>query len=122
MTVLAFTEATVGLILVAMLISYLPTMYSAFSKRETAVSQLEVRAGSPPTAAELVWRMHMLLQTETYPHFPADPSSVTRAEFDAAYDRLALQGVPLKPDAIWPGTTLLAGVSTTTAFCKPLPN
>lgn len=59
-TVLAFIEATVGLILVAMLISYLPTMYSAFSQREEAVSLLQVRAGSPPTAAELVWRLHGL--------------------------------------------------------------
>jgi hypothetical protein len=59
-TILAFIEATVGLILVAMLISYLPTMYTAFSQREEAVSLLEVRAGSPPTAAELVWRLHGL--------------------------------------------------------------
>lgn len=59
-TILAFIEATAGLILVAMLISYLPTMYTAFSQREEAVSLLEVRAGSPPTAPELVWRLHGL--------------------------------------------------------------
>ncbi len=59
-TILAFIEATTGLILVAMLISYLPTMYSAFSQREEAVSLLEVRAGSPPTAPELVWRLHSI--------------------------------------------------------------
>lgn len=59
-TVVAFTEATIGLILVAMLISYLPTMYSAFSKREMMVSLLEVRAGLPPSAPELVWRLHGL--------------------------------------------------------------
>jgi hypothetical protein len=29
---------------------------------------------------------------------PDDPISITRAEFDAAYDELAAQGVPLKPD------------------------
>ena len=58
--IIAFTEATVGLILVAMLISYLPTMYAAFSKRETAVSLLEVRAGIPPTAPELVWRLQQM--------------------------------------------------------------
>ena len=44
----SFTEATIGLMLVAMLIAYLPTMYSAFQQREAAVSLLEVRAGSPP--------------------------------------------------------------------------
>lgn len=183
---LAFTEAIVGLILVAMLISYLPTMYAAFSQRETAVSLLEVRAGSPPTAPELVWRLHGLgagiidvgafwqsweewftAIDETHtslaalvffrsprahqswvlaagavldaaaltisavemrnpgmqalviragnqalrhiadffrvpynpdPHFPDDPISVTRADFDAALARLAGQGVPLKGD------------------------
>lgn len=185
-TVLAFTEAVIGLILIAMLISYLPTMYSAFSKRETAVSLLEVRAGSPPTAPELIWRLHgltpdvtrqeafwdlwehwfteidenhtslaalvffrsprpeqswviaagavldaaALLQSavtrpfspapslviragnqalrhiaDTFsvaynpdPHFPQDPIAISRAEFDAACDRLASQGIPLKDD------------------------
>src|SRR5690242_13157367 len=42
---LAFTEAVLGLILVALLIAYLPTMYGAFSRRETAVTLLAVRAG-----------------------------------------------------------------------------
>ena len=185
-TILAFMEATIGLILVAMLISYLPTMYGAFSKRETAVSRLTIRAGSPPTAAELIWRLHNMMQSESAhqefwfeweawfteidenhtslsalvffrsprpeqswmlaaeavldaasmtvamverptsfyaattiragnlalrhiadffaikynpdPHFPDDPIGVTQEEFYAAYDRLAQQGVPLKPD------------------------
>jgi hypothetical protein len=41
-----------------MLIAYLPTMYSAFSRRETAVVLWEARAGSPPTVAEMVARSH----------------------------------------------------------------
>jgi ABC-type multidrug transport system fused ATPase/permease subunit len=57
-TVLVFTEATIGLILVAMLIAYLPTMYSAFSRREQVVNMLEVRAGSPPSASEMLLRFH----------------------------------------------------------------
>jgi hypothetical protein len=56
--VLAFSEATVGVILVALLISYLPTMYSGFSRRESAVTMLEVRAGSPPSAAQMIERFH----------------------------------------------------------------
>jgi hypothetical protein len=55
-TVLEFSEATIGLLLVALLIAYLPTMYSAFSRRENAVILLEVRAGSPPTAVEMLAR------------------------------------------------------------------
>jgi hypothetical protein len=53
---LEFTEATIGLILIALLIAYLPTMYAAFSRRETAVSVWDARAGSPPTVEEMVAR------------------------------------------------------------------
>lgn len=53
---LAFTEATIGLGLVALLISYLPSIYGAFSRREQLVGQLEVRAGLPPSPAELLTR------------------------------------------------------------------
>src|SRR5438874_7770003 len=59
-TVLMFSEASIGLFLVALLISYLPTMYSAFSRRENAVTLLEVRAGSPPFAVELIERYNRL--------------------------------------------------------------
>ncbi|MFZ0544411.1 MAG: hypothetical protein WAM60_03170 [Candidatus Promineifilaceae bacterium] len=55
-TALEFSEATLGLLLVALLIAYLPTMYNAFSHRENAVNLLEVRAGNPPTAVEMIAR------------------------------------------------------------------
>jgi hypothetical protein len=57
-TVFAFSEAMFGLMLVGLLIAYLPTMYSAFSRREQAVNLLEVRAGSPPSALEMLLRFH----------------------------------------------------------------
>jgi hypothetical protein len=182
---LMFSEATLGLILVALLISYLPTMYAAFARREQAVNLLEVRAGDPPSAIEMLLRynrIHGLERLNEYwvfwedwfadveqthtvlpalvffrsvrgrsswvtaagtvldaaaltlaaldvpptasaqlciragfiafrrisdyfavdypldPHYPQDPISVTRAEFEAALDRLAAGGVPLKPD------------------------
>ncbi len=183
-SLLMIAEAAIGLILVAVLIAYLPTMYSAFQRREQAVTMLEVRAGSPPSAVELILRyqrIHGLAQlnvlwvqweqwfadveeshtslaalvffrspqpdhswvtatgavldaaallrsTIDVPHDaqadlciragylalrriadffkvpynahpqPADPISVSRAEFDAAYDDFAQNGVPLKPD------------------------
>ena len=59
-TILMYSEAMIGLIMVALLIAYLPTMYSAFSRRETAVTLLEVRAGAPPSAIELIARYHRL--------------------------------------------------------------
>lgn len=58
--ILSFTEATIGLILVAVLIAYLPTMYAAFSRRESAVTLLEVRAGSPPSAVEMINRFQRI--------------------------------------------------------------
>ena len=184
-TILMFSEAAIGLILVALLIAYLPTMYAAFSRREAAVTLLEVRAGSPPSAVEMIERFHRnhglerlsemwqtwevwfaeieeshtslpalvffrspqpdrswvtaagavldtaalavstldiprdanaalciragfiaLRRVSDYfqfpynpdPHYPQDPISVTRQEFDAVYDRLASQSIPLKPD------------------------
>ncbi len=56
--ILVYTEATLGLMLIALLIAYLPSMYSAFSKREAAVSLLEVRAGNPPSAVEMLKRFY----------------------------------------------------------------
>jgi hypothetical protein len=55
---LTFLEAALGLGLLAMLISYLPTIYASFSRREIAVSQLAVRAGTPPSAPEMIIRAH----------------------------------------------------------------
>jgi len=43
---LAFTEAGLGLTLLALIITYLPSLYGAFSRREAAVAHLEVRAGA----------------------------------------------------------------------------
>ena len=180
----SFGEAAIGLILVALLIAYLPTIYSAFSRRESLVTLLEVRAGSPPSAIEMFRRFHRLNRMEKLdelwdqwelwfvdveqthtslgalaffrspqpdrswitaagtildaaalynaaldarrnvqtdlsiragylalqhiaeyfkipfdPHpTPDGPISVTRAEFDDALDRLAADGIPLKPD------------------------
>jgi hypothetical protein len=179
-----FSESAISLILVAILISYLPTMYSAFSRREAAVTLLEVRAGTPPSAVEMLGRAHRIrgleYLTEMWEHWeewfaeleeshtslaalvffrspepnhswltaagtvldcaslyastlnvprnapaelcirsgflalraiadfyllrydpdpaPDDPISITRPEFDEAYDRLQEYGVPLKPD------------------------
>ena len=58
--IIAFVEAAIGLALVALLISYLPTIYSAFSRRELLVNLLEVRADSPPSPVVMITRMHRL--------------------------------------------------------------
>jgi hypothetical protein len=189
-TVLAFSEAVLGLILVAVLVAYLPTIYAAFARREQAVALLEVRAGSPPSAVEMLVRIQRIggwvqlrqqwsvwetwfvdideshtslaalvflrspqpdrswitaagtvldaaaltastidaprdaeaelciragfvalhhiadffgIKYHPNPHFPAQPISITRAQYDAAYEQLAQEGVALKQDreAAW---------------------
>ncbi|MCP3988171.1 MAG: hypothetical protein GY724_03790 [Actinomycetia bacterium] len=59
-TILSVSEAVVGLILVALLISYLPTMYSLFSRREQTVSYMAVRAGTPPSGVGLLERLYRI--------------------------------------------------------------
>jgi len=184
-TALGFSAATIGLMIAALLISYLPSIYGAFSRREAAVTLLEVRAGSPPSAVEMLQRFNRIhglgrlsdqwqaweawfadiheshtslaalvfyrspepdhswvtaagavLDTASLtlaavdipndaqaalciragylalrdiaglfnfehnpnPHYPDDPISVTRAEFDGALEQLSAAGVPLKAD------------------------
>jgi Ion channel len=54
--VLAVVEAGMGFAFLGVVIGYLPTIYAAFSKREIEISLLDARAGSPPSAAELLTR------------------------------------------------------------------
>jgi hypothetical protein len=49
-------ESGIGLAFVAVVIGYFPVLYGAFSRREVNISLLDARAGSPPSAAELVRR------------------------------------------------------------------
>ncbi len=182
--VVAFTEATIGLGVVALLITFLPSIYASYSRRETVVGLLDVRAGNPPRAEEFINRHHQIGRLEhlpeswaewerwfvqiaeshlSYPMLvffrspqpghswitaagtildaasltnavvdvahqpeadlcirsgyvalrricdyfgirydpdpaPHDPTSIARSEFDAVVDRLAADGVPIKPD------------------------
>jgi hypothetical protein len=51
-----FIEAAVGLGIITLVISYLPSIYAAFSRREVLVNLLEARAGLPPSPTELIVR------------------------------------------------------------------
>ncbi len=181
----ALSEALVGLILLAMLITYLPSIYGAFSRREAQVTALDIRAGIPPSGVRLVeffgimnsidnlgdfwtiWERWFVELEESHtsfpavvffrspqsghswvvaagavldgasllascvdvprepraeftiragylalrsvagffgipyptdPHFPDQPISVTREEFDEVWERLRQGGIPMKPD------------------------
>ncbi|HEY8752009.1 MAG TPA: hypothetical protein VIM11_28770 [Tepidisphaeraceae bacterium] len=54
---LGVIEAGLGFGFLAVIVSYLPVLYGAFSKRETAISLLDARAGSPPSAMEFLMRL-----------------------------------------------------------------
>jgi hypothetical protein len=56
--VITIVEAGVGIGFFALVISYLPVLYQAFSRREVSISMLDARAGTPPTAGELLRRHH----------------------------------------------------------------
>jgi len=185
--IIAFGEAAMGMMFIALLIGYLPTMYSAFSQRERAITRLEYYAGNPLSAIEMIRRLEFvgkLYSEEQLADFweewegwfaqleeshttlapmnffrspkpgrswltasgtvldcaaliassvnvtmprsagvmirsgftalraiadffrmpydpdpnPTDPISISRAEFDAAYDELLVMGIDLKPD------------------------
>ncbi len=55
--ILSFSQAALSMMLIALLIGYLPTMYSAFSDREFMVTKLEAAAGTPPSPAEMLIRL-----------------------------------------------------------------
>jgi hypothetical protein len=126
-TIMAFTEAGLGLVLLALLITYLPSLYNSFSRREQAVSMLEVRAGSPPSGAEMIerfarikgieelnevwkqWELWFVDVEETHTSFPAltffrspqpNQSWVTAAGavLDGASLRASTLDLPRDPD------------------------
>jgi hypothetical protein len=54
--ILAVWEAGTGFGFLAIVIGYLPVIYQAFSRRETNISLLDARGGSPPSAVEMLHR------------------------------------------------------------------
>jgi hypothetical protein len=59
-TALIFLAAVVGLVVVALQIAYLPTLYSAFNRRETLVTMLESRGGVPSWGPEILARHELI--------------------------------------------------------------
>jgi hypothetical protein len=53
---LAVVESGLGFGFLALVLSYLPVIYQAFSRREVNIVLLDARAGSPPTAGEILRR------------------------------------------------------------------
>jgi hypothetical protein len=68
-TVVDFLAGATGLIVVALQIAYLPTLYAAFNRRETEVTLIAVRAGQPAWGPELLARSRFTITTEELPDF-----------------------------------------------------
>ncbi len=58
--VVAFLAAAFGLLVIALQIAYLPALYDSFNRRETLVTMLESRAGSPAWGPELLARHYLV--------------------------------------------------------------
>ncbi len=70
--VVDFLAAGTGLVLVALQIAYLPTIYSAYNRRETLVTLLESRAGAPAWGPELLIRHQLVGLIDNLPNLFAD--------------------------------------------------
>ena len=62
---IAFLAAATGLVIVALQVAYLPTLYAAFNRRETEVALLNARAGVPSWGPELLARTNYALGSGT---------------------------------------------------------
>lgn len=71
---LAVVEGGVGFGFLAIIIGYLPVLYQAFSRREMVISLMDARAGSPPSAGQLLLRVA--------PHYDAGAASDALAEWE----------------------------------------
>jgi len=71
-TVVIFVSAATGLVSVALLIGYLPTLYGAFNRREKLVTTLEARAGVPAWGPEILVRQALVGLLDTLPALYAD--------------------------------------------------
>jgi hypothetical protein len=69
---LAVVETGMGFGFLAGLISYLPVLYQAFSRRETTIALLDARAGSPPSAAQFLLRLIRSKHLDTVDPFLAE--------------------------------------------------
>jgi hypothetical protein len=68
-TAVHFVAAATGLVVIALLIAYLPTLYGAFNRRETLVTTLQSRAGIPAWGPEILARHHAVNSLDALPDF-----------------------------------------------------
>ncbi len=67
-TAIVFPAAASGLVIIALQIAYLPSLYAAFNRRETLVTLLETEAGSPAWGPEILARYQLIKSTGQLAH------------------------------------------------------
>jgi hypothetical protein len=110
---LVLSEAAIGLVIIALLITYLPSIYGAFSRREQMVAYMETRAGSPPSAVEMIvryWNIEWLDKIDDL-WAPWEMWFIDLQETHSTFPSLAFFRSP-EPDQSWITT---AGVMLDTA-------
>jgi hypothetical protein len=70
-TAVGFFAAATGLVVVALQVGYLPTLYGAFNRREMLVTMLQSRAGEPAWGPEILARHHIVATLDKLPSFYA---------------------------------------------------
>lgn len=81
LTVIDYLAAGTGMVVVALQIGYLPSLYNAFNRRETEVTLLASRAGSPPWGPEILARTRF--------GFPEGQPGVAMDRFYEGWERWA---------------------------------
>jgi hypothetical protein len=71
-TAVDFTAGATGLVVVALQIAYLPTLYGSFNRRELLVTMLQSRAGAPAWGPEILVRTQVSDLWSEVPHFYAE--------------------------------------------------
>ena len=124
--VIVFLAAATGLVIVALQIAYLPTLYAAFNRRETEVALLNARGGFPSWGPELLARTHYALGSgmSTLDTMPALYAQWERwaadvAESHTTYQQLARFRSP-QPLSSWV-TSLLAVLDSAALFLALCP-
>ena len=101
--VAAFTAAALGLLLVALLITYLPTIYGAFQRREALVTRAAMQAGAPPSGVVLLQRFHQISGFDALKEQVWQPWTAGFVEIEESHTSLA--SLPFfrspRPDRHW---------------------
>jgi hypothetical protein len=85
----AFVEAALGLLLLALLITYLPSMYAAFQRRELLVGLASMQAGDPPSGVELLARFHAIRGLDALEEQVWQPWTIGFVDIEESHTSLA---------------------------------